>query len=145
MSYPIIKTKTQKVKFGSWLFGKRIKTTIQLVSLDDDYYDIIYLSQFNGIKTRKIEKIKIPVNSYITQQFNDDPETRIEIYNCSSVNKYIAIHIKIIADIGILGTRTIYDQVIEDYVVRPKNKDNKDFGPSYLRGFLNYYRVGGIS
>lgn len=139
MLYPIIKTKTQKVKFGSWLFGKRIKTTLQLASLGDDYYDIIYLSRFNGIKTKKIEKIKLPINSYITKQFNDDPATRIEIYNCSSANKYIAIHIKIIADIGILGTRTIYDQVIENDIVKVKNNDDKNFGSSYLREFLNYY------
>ena len=122
MSCPIINTRTQIVKLGSGLFGKRIKTTLQLVQRGENCYDIHYSSQFNKMKTGKIENMEIPVNSYITAQLNDDPDIRIEVYNCSTVNKHIAIHIKICADLGAFGNRTIYDQVLDSYIIPSKNK-----------------------
>ncbi len=123
MSYPIINTKTQKVKLGNWLFGKRIKTTLQLINRGEDCYDIYYSSQLTGMKKGKIEKIEIPVNSYTTAQLNNNPEIRIEVYNCSTVNKYTAIHIKINADMGAFGTITIYDQVLDSHVIPSKTSD----------------------
>ncbi len=123
MSYPIINTKTQRVALGSWLFGKRIKTTLQLVKHGENCYDINYSSQFNRMRKGTIEKIEIPINSYITKQLNDDPKIRIEVYNCSTANQYTAIHIKICADLGVLGNRTIFDQVLDSYALPSKNKD----------------------
>ncbi|AXT60895.1 hypothetical protein D1816_11235 [Aquimarina sp. AD10] len=134
MSYPIIDKKTQRVKFGHWPLQERIKTTLQLVSLGNNHYDIYYSSQFKGIKEGKIEKIEIPHNSYITTRINDNPEIRVEIINCSCTDGYIAIHVKISAEIRALGNKVIYDQVLDNYNVAPKRGNIK------LKGVLKYFK-----
>lgn len=121
MKYSVVNTKTQKVKFGSWPFQKRLKTKLQLVSLGDDYYRVYYSSEFNNINRGKIEKIKVPCNGYVKTQINNEPGIKVEIYNCSSEGNYIAIHVKIKADMGSLGVRTIYDQILDCYTVQSKN------------------------
>ena len=121
----IIDRKTEKVKFGYWPLRESIKTTMELVSLGDDYYDLYYLIQYDIIKKGKIANIHIPCNSYITTKGTDHSELILEIVTCSCTDGYVAIHIKMSTEIKILGTQVIYNQVLDNFTEKQKVKTEK--------------------
>ncbi|WP_025743938.1 hypothetical protein [Aquimarina pacifica] len=134
MQHPISNTKTQKVKFGYWPLQESIKTTIQLVSNGDNFYSIYYSSECKGIGTGVIENITVPACRSIKTRINGNPEIEMHISNLSpSSDNLMAIHIRIDAEIRVLGTQTIYDQTLGTNDISIKN--NK-----FLKSITEYFQ-----
>ncbi len=133
MQHPINDTKTQKVTFGYWPLQESIKTTIQLVSNGDHYYDIYFSSEYEGIKTGVIKNIEIKPCKPVRTRINGNPEIEMFISKInSSTDNYTAIHIRINAEIRVLGTQTIYDQTLGADRVSIKSN-------AFLKNFTEYF------
>ena len=112
MSNTVIDSKTDKRKFGFWPVTETVTTTLTLVNLGAGRVGINYHSKFSGVKDGEVSGGPIEVSGDIEKVVNQSPKVTVIVSQFNKTSNYISMHVKIVVDIPVIGSETIYSKTL---------------------------------
>jgi hypothetical protein len=111
MGNDVIDSKTDVRDFGS-LIHVNISTTLTLAQTGPGQRGILYEIAYSGIKSGNVTGGPLPVQGEGCFQPHEDPPVTVTVSEYADVGSSITMRIHIQVQIPILGSKTIFDQIL---------------------------------
>jgi hypothetical protein len=112
MAFTVIDSKGESHSYGGFPVSEKVSTTLQLLNMGDGNIGLSYDSSFSGVKSGQVHGGPIVITGNEEKVVNQSPRVVVSISEFNKSKSYASVHVRIIVDVPVLGSQTIYNQTL---------------------------------